>query len=73
MSSAINPDFIYRMLSQVSITDREIVAMRAEVVGPHRAHHVMVEAIRTVSLPASRLPMGCGPLEAQCQQLERRL
>jgi hypothetical protein len=54
------PDLIYRMLSEVSSmrerTDRETAAMKAEVLGPHRAHHLMVEAIRADVLPASRLP-----------------
>ena len=54
------PDLIYRMLSQVASMreriDSEIEAMKAEVLGPHRAHHLMVEAIRVSVLPASRLP-----------------
>ena len=54
------PDLIYRMLSQVSSMreriDGEIAAMKAEVLGPHRAHHLMVEVIRANVLPASRLP-----------------
>jgi hypothetical protein len=54
------PDLIYRMLSQVSLMreriDKEIVRMKAEVLGPHRAHHLMVEAVRANVLPASRLP-----------------
>jgi len=54
------PDLIYRMLSEVSSmrerTDREIAAMKAEVLGPHRAHHLMVEAVHKNILPASRLP-----------------
>ena len=54
------PDLIYRMLSQVSSmrerTDAEIAAMRATVLGPHRAHHLMVEAVKASVVPASRLP-----------------
>jgi len=54
------PDLIYRMLSQVSSMrdriDAEIAGMKAEVLGPHRAHHLMVEAVRSNVLPASRLP-----------------
>ena len=54
------PDLIYRMLSQVSSmrerTDREIAAMKAEVLGPERAHHLMVESVKANVVPASRLP-----------------
>lgn len=54
------PDLIYRMLSQVSSMreriEGEVTAMKAEVLGPHRAHHLMVEAIRANVLPASRFP-----------------
>lgn len=54
------PDLIYRMLSQVSSMrgriEEEVVQMKAEVLGPHRAHHLMVEAVRANVLPASRLP-----------------
>ena len=54
------PDLIYKMLGQVSVmrerTDREIEAMKAEVLGSERADHLMVEAIRSGVLPASRLP-----------------
>jgi hypothetical protein len=54
------PDLIYRMLSQVSSMreriDWEIAAMKSEVLGTHRAHHLMVEAIRGTIIPASRLP-----------------
>jgi hypothetical protein len=54
------PDLIYRMLSQVSSMKegiaREIESMKSEVLGPHSAHHLMVEAIRSNVLPASRLP-----------------
>src|SRR5262245_59335323 len=54
------PDLIYRMLSQVSAMrqrmEEEIREMKADVLGPHRAHHLMVEAVRGGILPASRLP-----------------
>ena len=54
------PDLIYRMLSQVSSMreriDGEVEAMKSEVLGPHRAHHLMVQAIRDSIIPASRLP-----------------
>lgn len=54
------PDLIYRMLSQVSSmrerTDEEIAAMKVRELPPAHAHHLMVEAIRSNVLPASRLP-----------------
>jgi Domain of unknown function (DUF932) len=54
------PDLIYRMLSQVSSMRKriegEIAAMKAEVLGPHRAHHLMVEAVKSNVVAASRLP-----------------
>jgi len=54
------PDLIYRMLSQVSSMrdriDGEVAAMKAQVLQPAQAHHLMVEAIRAHVLPASRLP-----------------
>lgn len=54
------PDLIYKMLSQVSTfrarTDGEIAAMRLREIEPPTAHHLMVEAIRSYVLPASRLP-----------------
>jgi hypothetical protein len=54
------PDLIYRMLSQLSSMrerlDREIAAMKTEVLGRERAHHLMVEAVRGGVVPASRLP-----------------
>jgi hypothetical protein len=54
------PDLIYRMLSQVAAmrerTDGEIVAMKVRELQMVRAHHLMVEAIRSNVLPASRLP-----------------
>jgi len=54
------PDLIYRMLSQVAAmrkrTDGEIAAMKMRVLPPAQAHHLMVEAIRSSVLPASRLP-----------------
>src|SRR5687767_12638758 len=58
------PDLIYRMLSQVSAMreriDAEITALKAQVLGSHRGHHLMVEAIRSNILPASRLPKVMG-------------
>jgi uncharacterized protein DUF932 len=54
------PDLIYRMLSQVAAmrkrSDAEIGAMKARELQPTAAHHLMVEAIRSNVLPASRLP-----------------
>jgi hypothetical protein len=54
------PDLIYRMLSQVAAmrerTDGEIAAMKSRDLQPTAAHHLMVEAIRSGVLPASRLP-----------------
>jgi hypothetical protein len=54
------PDLIYRMLSQVSSmrerNDGEIAAMKGRELPPAHAHHLMVVAIRTNVLPASRLP-----------------
>jgi hypothetical protein len=54
------PDLIYRMLSQVTVlkvrTDEEIAGMKALLLTPERAHHVMVEAIQAGVAPASRLP-----------------
>lgn len=54
------PDLVYRMLSQVSSmrerTDGEIAAMKVCDLPPAHAHHLMVEAIRSNVLPASRLP-----------------
>jgi hypothetical protein len=54
------PDLIYRMLSQVAAmrerTDGEIVAMKVRELPPAHAHHLMVEAIRSNVLAASRLP-----------------
>ncbi len=54
------PDLIYRMLSQVAAmrerTDREIAAMKGREIPAPQAHHLMVEAIRSNVLPASRLP-----------------
>lgn len=54
------PDLIYRMLSQVSSmrerTDGEIATMKVRELRPAAAHHLMVEAIRSNVLPASRLP-----------------
>ena len=54
------PDLIYRMLSQVAAmrerTDGEIAAMKLRELQPAAAHHLMVEAIRSSVLPASRLP-----------------
>jgi len=54
------PDLIYRMLSQVSSmqerNDGEIAAMKVRELPPARAHHLMVEAIKSDVLPASRLP-----------------
>jgi hypothetical protein len=54
------PDLIYRMLSQVSSfrerTDAEIATMKVRELTPTVAHHLMVEAIRSNVLPASRLP-----------------
>ncbi len=61
------PDLIYRMLGQVSSMrsriDDEIAGMKATVLGPHRAHHLMVEAVRGGVLPASRLPKVIGAWE----------
>lgn len=54
------PDLIYRMLSQVSSMkgriEAEIEAMKELELRPADAHHLMVEAIRSNVLPASRLP-----------------
>ncbi|MEK7315642.1 MAG: DUF932 domain-containing protein [Candidatus Eisenbacteria bacterium] len=54
------PDLIYRMLSQVTVmkarTDEEIAGMKVLPVSEERAHHLMVRAIRSNVLPASRLP-----------------
>jgi hypothetical protein len=54
------PDLIYRMLSQVQVmkarTDEEIAGMKVLPVSEERAHHLMVRAIRSNTLPASRLP-----------------
>jgi hypothetical protein len=54
------PDLIYRMLSQVAAmrqrNDGEISAMKIRELKPAAAHHLMVEAIRSGVLPASRLP-----------------
>lgn len=54
------PDLIYRMLSQVSSmrkrTDGEIAGMKVRELQPAAAHHLMIEAIRSNVLPASRLP-----------------
>src|SRR5437870_12734486 len=54
------PDLIYRMLSRVSSMreriDGEIAAMKARELLPVQAHHLMVEAMRSDVLPASRLP-----------------
>ncbi len=54
------PDLIYRMLGQVAAmrerTDGEIAAMKARELEPVGAHHLMIEAIRSNVLPASRLP-----------------
>jgi hypothetical protein len=54
------PDLIYRMLSQVSSmrerNDGEIAAMKVRELPPAHAHHLMVEAIKSNVLPASRLP-----------------
>ncbi len=48
------------MLSQVGSLrqrqDEEIQDMKATAMGPERAHHFMVEAVRRAILPASRLP-----------------
>jgi hypothetical protein len=61
------PDLIYRMLSQVSsMKERiagEVAAMKAEVLVPDRAHHLMVEAVKTNVVPASRLPKVIGAWE----------
>ena len=54
------PDRIYKMLSQVGPLrqrqDQEIQDMKATAMGPERAHHLMVEAVKRSILPASRLP-----------------
>ena len=54
------PDLIYRMLSQVAAmrerTDCEIAAMKVRELAPAHAHHLMIEAVRSTVLPASRLP-----------------
>ena len=54
------PDLIYRMLSKVAAmrvrTDGEIAAMKDRELQPATAHHLMVQAIRSGVLPASRLP-----------------
>jgi len=54
------PDLIYRMLSQIQAmkarTDEEIAGMKVLPMPQERAHHVMVEAVKTMVLPASRLP-----------------
>jgi len=54
------PDLIYKMLSQVpklrERQDREIQDMKAFAMGPERAHHLMVEAVKANVVPASRLP-----------------
>ena len=43
--------------------EQEIAAMKSEVRGLHRAHHLMVEAIRATIIPASRLPKVIGAWE----------
>jgi len=54
------PDLIYRMLSKVQVmqerTVAEIAAMKACVLEPREADHLMVESIRANALPASLLP-----------------
>ncbi len=54
------PELIYRMLGQVAAmrerNDGEIAAMKSRDLQPASAHHLMVEAIRSGALPASRLP-----------------
>ena len=54
------PDMIYRMLSQVRVlqerTVAEIAAMKACALESRDADHLMVEAIRSNTLPASLLP-----------------
>ena len=54
------PDLSYRMLSQVSSMrsriDGEIAAMKVRELPPAHAHHLMVEAVRSHVLSASRLP-----------------
>ncbi len=54
------PDLIYRMLTQVSSmrerTDGEIATMKVRELSPAQAHHLMVEAVKAIILPASRLP-----------------
>jgi len=54
------PDLIYRMLSQVSSmrerNDGEIAAMKVRELPSAHAHHLMIEAIRSNVLSASRLP-----------------
>ena len=54
------PDLIYRMLSQVASMrerhEREIQAWKGTAMGPERAHHLMVVAVKCHILPASRLP-----------------
>lgn len=54
------PDLIYTMLSKVSSMrtriDGEIAVMKGRDITSPTAHHLMVEAIRSNVLPASRLP-----------------
>jgi len=54
------PDLIYRMLFQVSSMreriDGEIAAMKVRGLQPAAAHHLMIEAVKSSVLPASRLP-----------------
>ena len=56
------PDLIYRMLAQVSSmrerTDREIGQMKELPVEDRLAHHLMVAAVRTNALSASRIFSG---------------
>ncbi len=55
------PDLIYRMLSKVQpMQERigsEIAGMRARVLSPLEADHLMVETIRHRVIPASQLPL----------------
>lgn len=55
------PDLIYRMLSQVAAlrgrTDGEIAAMKARDLQPVAAHHLMIQAVKSGVLSASRLPL----------------
>lgn len=54
------PDLIYQMLSRVQVlkdeTDREIVRMRETVLSQIQADHLLMEAVRRNSLPASLIP-----------------